>query len=137
MAWKAHIPGILDPNYPVARAVRAILDDNLDPLHRSERQLNRVIVDIRSHYGNVSEINHLTHDGPIPGAMPWDVFEETVVENVSLYRDLVARLGQFDPETLPPDTLLDAVHLLDRAFLTITRPRRPSLATVPGEFGEE
>lgn len=135
VAWKAHIPGILDSEYPVARAVRDILDANLDPQHRSERQLHRVIADVRSHYGNIGDEDALTSNKDHLGGMPWEVFEGVVAENVDLFRDIVTQLSQIDPETVPPDTLLDVTHLLDRAIATLNKPRRPSVVVDPGEFG--
>ena len=140
LAWKAHIPGILDPDTPVQRVAKAVFAEGLDPEKRSERQLMRVIADIRSHYGNISE-NDIENSSlatvkDAPGVVPWADFEEHVAENVALYREIVRTLADTDPETIPADTLLAVVHQLDHALLTLTKPRRFSM-TAKGEFGEE
>ncbi len=140
LAWKAHIPGLLDPGTPVQRVAKGVLAEDLDPEKRSERQLMRVISDIRSHYGDISENDiensSLSTEKDAPGVVPWADFEEHVAENVALYREIVRKLADTDPETIPADTLLAVVHLLDKAMSALTKPRRYSM-TATGEFGEE
>lgn len=124
LAWKVHIPGLLDPNVPVQPMAKAVLAEGLDPEKRSERQLMRVIVDVRSHYGDISCVPENMFRKP-PSEKE---FDQLVTDSRTHYREILCLLDSINPDALPADVLIDVVHALDKVGLLATRTRRKSEA---------